>query len=194
MKQFAYSADAPVAEVINIVGRCRARVIQPNDLAQNRHYIIHRKRPIFCVFGKVKPLDKLIAAHFTKIIPFRAKHGLDQGSRIIRRGKVSRPDTLIKLNKCIILLFGLVLFQCLFDKGHLSVINVRKPIHNICSMDQAEGFQKAACGNLALTVYLHIHCAVAVRPKLKPRPAIWDDFGAKHTLAAGNGRRKVHAG
>ena len=195
LDQLAVGADAPVAEVVDVVLRVQPAVAL-DEVADDRRDVLLGDRPLLALEleahargDAVELLVELVAADPTEVVAAEVEEeALDELARVLTRGRVARAELLVDLDQGLGLGVGEVLVERARDERVVGVgVDRAEQRGDLVVLLVADRAQQGRRRDLALAVDLDPQLVLVVRLELEPRTAVRDDLGAEQHAA----RRQV---
>ena len=192
LDQFADRLDAPVAQVVDIVGDL-APVVDVDDAADNRDDVFVRQDAGGKLRLQLQLAVELVAPHAAEIVATRAEEQiLQEIARVVQGRRIAGAQFLVEFEQRVIDPLLPVIgrigcgipFQGRLDEGMvLIVIDTGEQGPDLLIGAEADGAQQDRNRQLALTVDLHADNVPLAGLEFQPGAAAWDQLGAGEVAA-----------
>src|SRR5687768_11531976 len=210
LDQLAVGANAPVAEVVDVI-RITAAVVQLDELADDGDDVVpaddaalarirgllRRQLELELASDVGERLVQLVAPDATEVVSAEVEEEAgDERLGVVDRGRVAWSQLLVDLDQGLVLILGRVLLQGQLDVGMLGVVIGRREDLLDLGRVEADGTQQRGDRDLALAVDLDAEQVLVGRLELEPGTAVRDHLGGMQHPARRRilGGRVVHAG
>ena len=198
LDQLAHRADAPVAQVVDVV-RARIAVVDPDHHPDHLDDVLLGERAVVRVNVLVHAPVHLVPADAPQVVAARVEEQVVQqrACALDARGLAGAEPAVDLHQRLRLRLDGRVALEGRADVGvRLVVVDVREQPEQLLVAGVPEGAQERGHRQLALAVDLDRHDVARVRLELEPRAAIGDQLGERDVAsrAGVHHAREVRAG
>src|SRR3989344_1980728 len=193
-QHFAHRTDAPVSQVVNVIGLRQRIIVELNHMRDDVDEVFQGQNPaVFARSGGIdaEALVQFIASDRGKVIPFFRKHPREKLFRGFQSGGLAGAEPFINLHRGFVRALRSVFLQSFFNVGNLSGIGFREFLRNFFRPKKPENFQQHGDRKLSFAVDARPDRVVQIRFNFNPGAARGDYLRAEIIFSAKKICRKV---